>query len=197
MAKRVVLKAHQPENNYDGYSAHHHWMLLDMSAEEYLRTVLGSRIYPRRDQAAKILDPYTLPWIAQHVRTVGYGFRQTVGREHYGFYALGEFGEVHDGVDGQVLKGGPGKFIQAVRSRLNNGLGYKSSAEIYEVEVPDLAGEKRYQTLAEVPDYGKPTIKWLIDKGTLTGNAKGLDITEDMIRSWVVTFNTLAKLQLK
>ena len=197
MTKRAVLKAHRPENSFDGYDPHHHWMLLDMSAAEYLRTVLGDNIYPSTSQAEKVLDPYSLPWIKEHVRTVGYGFRQLVGREHYGYYALGKYGEIHDGVDGPVMAGGPGTFVQVVSSRLNNARGYKRSGELYEVEVEDLADEKRYQTVAEVPAYAQPTIKWLIDKGTLTGNAKGLDITEDMIRSWVVTFNTLAKLQLK
>ena len=44
----------------------------------------------------------------------------------------------------------------------------------------------RYNTLAEVPSYAKDTVKELMAKGILKGNEKGLDLSEDMLRSLVI-----------
>lgn len=46
--------------------------------------------------------------------------------------------------------------------------------------------EMRYQTIEEVPEYAKATIQKLIQKGILKGNEKGLDLTEEMIRIFVI-----------
>lgn len=42
--------------------------------------------------------------------------------------------------------------------------------------------EKRYNNIEEIPEWAKPSIQELIDKGKLNGNEKGLDLTLDMIR---------------
>lgn len=52
--------------------------------------------------------------------------------------------------------------------------------------------EMRYQTITEVPEYAKATIQKLIDKNILKGNENGLDLSEDMIRMFVI--NDRAKL---
>lgn len=44
--------------------------------------------------------------------------------------------------------------------------------------------ERRYNTLAEVPDWGKATIKKLIDKGGFADVNK-LNLTEDVLRTYV------------
>ena len=44
----------------------------------------------------------------------------------------------------------------------------------------------RYQKIEEVPKYAKPTIQKLIDKKMLKGNENGLDLSEDMIRMFVI-----------
>lgn len=54
--------------------------------------------------------------------------------------------------------------------------------------------EMRYQTLEEIPEWGKPTIEKLIKREILKGNEKGLDLSEDMLRMLVIldranTFN--------
>lgn len=43
-----------------------------------------------------------------------------------------------------------------------------------------------YNTINEVPDYGKETVQKLVDKGFLKGDTKGLALTEDMLRIFVV-----------
>jgi len=45
---------------------------------------------------------------------------------------------------------------------------------------------KRYNTLAEMPDWARETIKKLVDKDYLVGNGEGLNLSEDMIRLLVV-----------
>ena len=46
---------------------------------------------------------------------------------------------------------------------------------------------KRYNTLEEVPDWGKPTIEKLVEKGVLKGDENGnLDMSEDLLRTLVI-----------
>ena len=46
--------------------------------------------------------------------------------------------------------------------------------------------EKRYQTIEDVPEWAKPETQELIDLGALRGNEKGLDVTEDMLRTMII-----------
>jgi hypothetical protein len=43
-----------------------------------------------------------------------------------------------------------------------------------------------YNTVAEVPDWGRPTIEKLVTMGLLQGNGKGLDLSRDMVRQNVI-----------
>ena len=45
---------------------------------------------------------------------------------------------------------------------------------------------KRYQTLSEIPNWGKITISKLINKGVISGTGEGLNITDDMLRVLVI-----------
>jgi hypothetical protein len=47
-------------------------------------------------------------------------------------------------------------------------------------------GAERYNTLDAVPDWAKPTIQKMIDKGLLNGNGESLDLSLDMLRIFVV-----------
>ena len=62
--------------------------------------------------------------------------------------------------------------------------GWKDSTESKEEE------EMRYNTIDEVPDWGKDTIQKLINKGYLIGykdgNGTALDLTTEMIRMFVI-----------
>lgn len=45
----------------------------------------------------------------------------------------------------------------------------------------------RYNSIEEIPDWGKPTIQKLMDKGTLNGDENGnLDLSHDMLRMLVI-----------
>lgn len=46
--------------------------------------------------------------------------------------------------------------------------------------------EMRYNTLEEIPEYYKPTVKKLLEKKILKGTDKGLDLSEDMLRIFVI-----------
>lgn len=55
-----------------------------------------------------------------------------------------------------------------------------------EAETKEEAAKGRFNTLADVPEWAKPTIQKLTDKGLLGGDGKGLDLSLDMIRIFVV-----------
>lgn len=46
--------------------------------------------------------------------------------------------------------------------------------------------EMRYNTITEIPEWGKPTIQKLIDRGALKGTGTGFDISADMLRMFVI-----------
>ena len=46
--------------------------------------------------------------------------------------------------------------------------------------------EMRYNVIEEIPEYAKLTIQKLIDKGIIKGKNNGLDLSEDMIRTFVI-----------
>ena len=46
--------------------------------------------------------------------------------------------------------------------------------------------EVRYNTVAECPEWARKTIQKLIDKGYLSGDGKGLDLSHDMVRMLVI-----------
>lgn len=45
---------------------------------------------------------------------------------------------------------------------------------------------KRYDTLQEMPDWARPTVKKLMDRGYLAGDGTKLDLSEDMVRMFVI-----------
>lgn len=64
----------------------------------------------------------------------------------------------------------------------------KTIAEYYGVhtEEEEEIDTKKFNTIAEVPDYGKDTIKKLVTAEALKGNENGLDLSEDMLRILVI-----------
>ena len=46
--------------------------------------------------------------------------------------------------------------------------------------------EMRYNKVEELPEWAKPTIQKLIDKGHLRGDGQGLNLSEDMVRIFVI-----------
>ena len=56
-----------------------------------------------------------------------------------------------------------------------------------EVATPKAADKiDRYNTLEDVPEWAKLTVNKLITRGALSGNGQGLDLSPDMIRTFVI-----------
>ena len=55
-----------------------------------------------------------------------------------------------------------------------------------EVKAVTASPEKRYDTIEEMPDWARTTIKGLVDNGILRSDGRGLNLSEDMIRVFVV-----------
>lgn len=73
------------------------------------------------------------------------------------------------------------QFKQNVFLELSNLL------EANKVPLEEEIVEKRYNSIDEIPDWGKTTVKKLIDKGYLFGGEQGhLDLSNDMIRLLVI-----------
>ena len=51
---------------------------------------------------------------------------------------------------------------------------------------PSSPAEGRFMALSEIPDWGRPTIAKLIEKGALKGDGSGLNLSEDMLRLLVI-----------
>ena len=54
-----------------------------------------------------------------------------------------------------------------------------------EEAVESMKAEKRYNTIEDVPEWGKATIQHLINKGAIA-DARHLDLSEDMVRTLVI-----------
>lgn len=47
-------------------------------------------------------------------------------------------------------------------------------------------GAERFNTVDSLPDWAKPTVQKMVDKGLLNGDGVGLDLSRDMLRLFVV-----------
>lgn len=107
---------------------------------------------------------------------------------HTGIVTAVEGGRVHtiegntSGETGVVDNGG-GVWTKSYDLSYSKIYGY--GRPDYDPE-PEVAEEKRYQTLDEMPTYAKATIQKLMDKDYLMGKSTGLDLSEDMIRMLVI-----------
>ena len=86
-------------------------------------------------------------------------------------------------------------FLNMVKNKENDMTKAETTA-IAQSEAKKVAGNvaeevyakynKVYNSIDEVPDWGKATVKKLVDKGYLKGNGKGLDLSEDLLRVLVI-----------
>ena len=70
----------------------------------------------------------------------------------------------------------------------NQAHGLTDSVEVQEQDGGNCGGRgmERFNTIDSVPDWAKPTIQKMIDKGLLQGNGASLDLSLDMLRIFVV-----------
>ena len=82
-------------------------------------------------------------------------------------------------------------YNKDVNGKVLQGLVRRRNAELALFNTPDKVKthpevvkviEKRYQTVEEVPDWGKPTVCKLIANGIMVGTSGGLDLSIDMLR---------------
>ncbi len=128
---KTILKCHTAENNYDGYPAHHHWMLLDIDPRIY---ILFNLVFPSVDMTSIIMNPWLSSFIRLNVKKVGYDYYEYVDEADRGLYAFGDF---HDGVDGEPIGIVPAQPIKTLFTSYTKPNGYKSSCEVF--GIPDSA----------------------------------------------------------
>ena len=78
-----------------------------------------------------------------------------------------DYGEVEDMTEDQVKE---------IATQVANDMIYRYVTSQNEV----------YNSIQEVPDWGRPTVSKLIDKGVLAGSEKGLDISYTLLRVLVI-----------
>ena len=72
-------------------------------------------------------------------------------------------------------------------AKQDDGEAGKSKEKEWEKDMEKIKEEiTRYNTVDELPEWAKPTIQKLLDKGLLSGDGKSLDLSADMIRVFVV-----------
>jgi len=77
--------------------------------------------------------------------------------------------------DALFLKNNQDKIAEAIASGFYELLGIEEDEPM-----------KRFNTLEEMPSWAKPTIEKLINRGFLQGDGQGLNLSEDMIRIFVI-----------
>lgn len=117
----------------------------------------GERFTKAEQNAAK--------FIAQGLYEKGWGIDRV--KRHYDF----------DGKNcpARTMAYGWSRFLDMIRVELDKLNNIEEDEEV-----------KKFNTIAEVPEYGKATIQRLVDAGLLKGNEKGLDLSEDMLRILVI-----------
>ena len=84
-------------------------------------------------------------------------------------------------VDLEILRNGHLEMAEAIAKGIFEYVG------INPVQQPEPASlPNRLNTLEEMPDWAKPTIKKLVSKGFLAGTDQGLDLSLDMVRMFVI-----------
>ncbi|MBQ4566410.1 MAG: CHAP domain-containing protein [Oscillospiraceae bacterium] len=74
----------------------------------------------------------------------------------------------------------------SVNGRYIRGFGVPKYELLAEAENAVAADEVRYQKLEELPAWAVPEATELVELGALKGNEKGLDVTEDMLRTMII-----------
>ncbi|MBR1760897.1 MAG: N-acetylmuramoyl-L-alanine amidase [Schwartzia sp.] len=84
---------------------------------------------------------------------------------------------------GNVIRGKAIWYAQEAKKAEQKEAAWEKDMEAIQKEMD---GAKRYNALAEMPDWAKPTIEKMIAKKLLSGDGKGLDLSHDMLRVFVI-----------
>lgn len=76
----------------------------------------------------------------------------------------------------------PGDYLYNLHAQIANDVNQKLQTNQIEKEEQQM----RYNTLEEIPDWGKPTVQKLLDNDLLAGNGQSLDLSLDMLRILVI-----------
>lgn len=130
----LLLQGHLSENNYYGYSPHHHIMLLNLSISDYERYYKSTgNIFPNASLKDCILNPWRSAMVRQFLQAApsGYDYLSPVDPEHQNLYA---FPGLHDGVDVLPINLLPLPTLGVYTSTYTNMHNLHSSCTLYQVE---------------------------------------------------------------
>ena len=149
--------------------------------------VKGSEIFSTRKAEAAVAEKAIL----RRLKALGFTDRGLKASGHLAVInaaaaagkpaALLEVCFVDDADDMRIYTADRKKVIGAIADGLVEGFNLTKGKE-EELEVAAVM----YQTLAEVPDWGKSTIEKLMKKGYLAGDGTGLDLDRQMLRILVI-----------
>lgn len=101
---------------------------------------------------------------------------------HIGVYAGG--GEV---IEATESKRGDGVVSSRLSGTVNDaGWTHWLKCPMIDYRETEEQAMNRYQTIEEVPAWGRDTVETLLQKDALQGNESGLDLSEDMLRILVI-----------
>lgn len=97
-----------------------------------------------------------------------------------------------------------GRKITVIEGNLSNSVGYRTldvndryirgyGVPKYEL-LAKASAEVRYQSIEDVPEWARAETQELINLGGLRGNDKGLDVTDDMLRTMIVNLRVVKAL---
>lgn len=161
------------KNHYKKY----HYDSIDIATCNY---TIGDKQYSvekRNTQVSCISVPSGFILIRQQGRTFITGNCPEPFVKHYEQWS--NFLQMIKGVE-DLTKAETTAIAQSEAKKIANQVAGKVAEQVYDKY------NKVYNSVAEVPDWGKATIKKLVDKGYLKGNGKGLDLSEDLLRVLVI-----------
>lgn len=126
---------------------------------------------------AYLCDSYEIPTDCKHI--VGHGELMATSCPGTNLQALLDDGTIV-GKANWYRYGPPAGDAEAVREAA-------WQEDLHEIQQdPEGNDMARYNTIEEVPEWGRATVKKMIEKGLLSGNGTGLDLSRDMLRVFVV-----------
>jgi len=103
-----------------------------------------------------------------------------------GLFWGGDFKGFVDMPHVEMIEHMPNNSTSALKKKYGAPEKFMDSWAAYPPEKKEAATVVIYRKLADVPEWGRPTIRMLIEKKAFAGTGEDLDISEDMLRVFVV-----------